>query len=187
MGQRDILLQIVNLFNKYQISYFLTGSLAVSYYGYPRATHDIDFVLEYKSKDSNNIIEVLKKLGKTYLIDFKSIKASLLKYSQFEIYHTETGMKIDFWSTGNDEFEINRFNRRQSFIINKKKIYICSAEDLIINKLIWCKEIRSEKHLRDCAGIIKIQKGKMDNKYLEKWIKKFNLKDLYREAVNMDY
>ena len=45
-GQRDILITFAKLFRRFNVPYLLTGSFAVSSYGYPRATHDIDFVLE---------------------------------------------------------------------------------------------------------------------------------------------
>lgn len=56
MGQRDLLLLIGKLLNRHQVNYLLTGSLAVSYYGYPRATHDIDFLIEIKKEGAAKII-----------------------------------------------------------------------------------------------------------------------------------
>jgi hypothetical protein len=69
MGQRDILHAVAKALSKQKISYMLTGSLAVSYYGYPRATHDIDFVIEIKRENFKSIIRAIKDLGKEYLFD----------------------------------------------------------------------------------------------------------------------
>jgi len=60
MGQKDVLLKIARLLTEEKISYLLTGSLAVAYYGFPRGTHDVDLVLEVKAKDFNKIFVVQK-------------------------------------------------------------------------------------------------------------------------------
>src|SRR3989338_1336843 len=65
----------------------------------------------------------------------------------------------------------------------KKKSYLncgrdCATEDLILTKLLWCKKFRSERHLRDCAGIWQIQKDKIDINYLSHWAEKLAVKNL---------
>ena len=69
LGQRDILLTVTKNLNTYHISYLLTGSFAVSYYGIPRATHDIDFVIEIDKENLDKLNMCLKKLSKEYLFD----------------------------------------------------------------------------------------------------------------------
>lgn len=187
MGQRDILHAFVKLFGKYNISYLLTGSFAVSYYGYPRATHDIDFVVEVRQDTGKQLMRALKNLEKSYLLDFKQIEKAIEDRMQFDIYHPETGLKIDFWILKDDDFERNKIKRRREIKLDKQEVYIATAEDLILTKLLWCKEVRSERHMRDCIGMIKVQGENLDIKYLRAWAEKFKINNLLKEALSMEY
>lgn len=187
MGQRDILRAFVKLFDKYNISYLLTGSFAVSYYGYPRATHDIDFVVEVSKDTEKQFLRILKNLGKSYILDFKQIEKAIEGRMQFDIYHPETGLKIDFWILKDSDFEKNKINRRREIKLDKQKVFIASAEDLILTKLLWCKKVRSERHMRDCIGMIKVQGENLDIKYLTAWAQEFKINKLLDEAFSKEY
>ncbi len=187
MGERDILVEISGLLAKHKIPYLLTGSFAVSYYGYPRSTHDIDFILEIPKESIAVILKMLAKLNKDYDYSVTDIKDAISKSSQFSIFHLESGIKLDFWIAKNDEFEKSKFVRSKTIRIMGQKISVLSAEDLILNKLKWCKEVRSERHMRDCVGILKVQGEKLDKKYLSYWAKKLDLEDLMDEISTSDY
>ncbi|MBI5451985.1 nucleotidyltransferase, partial [Candidatus Gottesmanbacteria bacterium] len=149
MGERDILVEIARLLAKNKIPYLLTGSFAVSYYGYPRSTHDIDFILEIPKESMAEILKVLAELNKDYDYSVTDIKDAISRASQFNIFHLESGIKLDFWIAKNDEFEKGKFVRSKTVRIMKQRIAVISAEDLILNKLLWCREVRSERHMRD--------------------------------------
>lgn len=185
LGQRDILLNIAKAFNKLKIAYLLTGSFAVSYYGLPRATHDIDFIIEIHKENLNKLKSFLNKLGKEYQFDLSDLENPSLSAFQFNIYHPETGIKVDLWMVKDSNFEKSKFRRRKEIIIDKTKIPVISAEDLILNKLLWSKEIASEKHLNDCKGIIQIQGEKLDYKYLKIWAIKLKVNKQSVEALGI--
>lgn len=187
LGQQDILLIFVRLLTQYKVAYLLSGSFAVSYYGFPRSTHDIDFVIEVKEEDLQNLIKAIKELGKSYLFNQDEIVQSVKTSSQFNIYHIDTGIKIDFWPIKNNIFEKNKFKKSKEFTFNNQKIKVVSPEDLILTKLLWCKEIKSERHLRDCIGIMKVQGDKLDMNYLIQWANTLKIKDLLKKAVRGDY
>ncbi len=186
LGQRDILLQFARLFSEDSIRYLLTGSFAVSYYGIPRATHDIDFVIEIENKGTITIIDVLKKLGKDYLFASDIGSADIQNSTQFNLFHKPTAVKIDFWIVDSNEF-LEKYDRRQTVNIENSKITVVSPEDLIIKKLSWCKEVFSERHLRDCIGIWQIQRVKLDKRYLLRKIKEYDLERLYKQMTSQTY
>lgn len=187
LGQRDILLLFAKLFSKHGVSYILTGSFAVSYYGYPRATHDIDFVIEIPFMHTNKLINALEELPSSFLSDYPAIEDAVKRAGQFNILHLESGIKLDFWVISKDEFEQNKFKRKKTVVLNGQKIYIVSVEDLILTKLFWCKKIRSERHMMDCVGIWKMQEGKLDMEYLDRWIRKLKLGELFKEVKTGKY
>lgn len=187
IGQRDILLKIVELMEECKIPYLLTGSFAVSYYGFPRATHDIDFVIEIHRGGKKKILAVLARLGRGFDYDEKLAVGALEGFGQFDVFHFDSGIKIDFWIRKQDEFERNKFKRSRIIKIGNKNISAVSAEDLILTKLAWCREIRSERHLRDCVGIIKTQQKSLDWKYLNLLANKLGIVELLTEVKESDY
>lgn len=187
MNQQILLKDLTKVLEKCQIPYLLTGSLASSYYGYPRATHDIDFIIEIQNKNMGKILKAVKLLDKSYLFDKNEIEDAIAKTSQFNLYHLDTGTKIDFWIAEGSDFEKNKFKRGKTIFIDGQKINLVSPEDLILTKLLWCKQIKSERHLLDCAGILKIQKNKLDDKYLNHWVKKLKVGELMKEVSNLEY
>ncbi len=187
IGQRDILIKIAELLEEYEISYLLTGSFAVSYYGFPRATHDIDFVVEIHQAEKPKMIELLRRLGKGFDYDEKAVTGAIEQRGQFDVLHFDTGIKIDFWIRKEDEFERNKFERSRAIKILDKSILTVAAEGLILTKLAWCKQVRSERHLRDCAGIIKTQGKDLDWEYLAGWARKLKVTGLLDEVRTADY
>lgn len=187
IGERDILLHLVGLMEEYKIPYLLTGSFAVSYYGFPRATHNIDFVIEIHLAEKNKILKLLKQLGRGFNYDKQSVVKAIEHYRQFAALHFDTGIKVDFWIRKPDQFERNKFKRSRIIKIGNKHIAVVSAEDLILTKLVWCQEIRSERHLRDCVGIIKTQSHELDWKYLNLWAKQLGTVELLAEVKESDY
>lgn len=187
IGQRDILIKIAELLEEYEISYLLTGSFAVSYYGFPRATHDIDFVIEIHQAEKNKMIELLRRLGKGFDYDETAAPRAIEERSQFDVLHFDTGIKVDFWIRKEDEFERNKFKRSRAIKILDKSILTVAAEDLILTKLAWCKQVRSERHLRDCVGIIRTQGKDLDWEYLAGWAKKLKVTGLLDEVRTADY
>lgn len=187
VGQRDILLLVASLLEKYRINYLLTGSLAVSYYGYPRATHDIDFIIELRKEEVQKLFKAIKELCRSFLADELDIEEAVKKSSQFNLYHPQTGIKIDFWISKETPFELNKFKRKTVIFMDKQKVALISAEDLILTKLLWSKKIESERHLHDCSGILKIQREKLDKKYLNLWAKKLDVLNIFEKVLTMKF
>lgn len=186
MGQREILLTISKLLTELQIPYLLTGGFAASYYGYPRATHDIDFVLEIEMAQYPKLEKALRQLPNSFLVDWEEVKKGIKQHLHFNVLHVDSGIKVDFWSVKKSDFNVSRFKRKKKAAIFNEKIWLVSPEDLILIKLKWCKEVRSERHMRDCVGIIKIQEEKLDNRYLLHWAKKLGVENLYKEVSSPD-
>lgn len=180
MGQRDILLLLAGLFRRFKLDYLLTGSFAVSYYGVPRATHDIDFIIEITPDSRDKLYRVLKQLEDTFIFNPVTF-SELTKRKQIDLVHEESGIKVDFWIIPRGEFRI-KFARKNEMLLDKTYIQLISPEDLILNKLKWCKQVFSERHFMDCVGIIKIQEKRLDTQYLQTKINKLDLQKLYNDV-----
>ncbi len=55
--------EFLKLLKKHEVKYVLIGGYAVGYYGYPRATNDMDIFISNKKDNINKIIKVLIEFG----------------------------------------------------------------------------------------------------------------------------
>lgn len=174
-----ILKTVVRRLEKLKIPYVLTGGLAVSFWGSPRSTHDIDIVIDARKEDRNKIISIFKK---DFYISKIAVSEAIDRRFTFNIIHLKEGLKVDFWLSKNDAFGASEFKRRLKKIIFGKGIYIISPEDLILEKLLWIKESWSSKHIEDIKSIIEISKP--DLKYIQGWAEKTSTNDILEEIIS---
>ncbi len=137
MIYKDILLFLSNVFNKHHLNYFVTGSLAVSFYGRERTSHDFDFKISVSQKNSKSLMLVLEDLSPDYLYDKEGIISAIKTKSMTNILYLPLGLKIDLWFDKGTVFDKERFKRKKVQIIEEQKVYFISPEDLIIIKLDW--------------------------------------------------
>ena len=76
------------------------------------------------------------------------------------------------------------FDRKQKIIILGNEINIVSKEDLIISKLYWAKDSRSEQQKND---IINLLNTGSDKKYLLKWLGKLDHITFFKEFIDARY
>ncbi len=180
-GQRDLLWFVASALNTHRVPYLLSGSFASSYYGYPRATHDIDFVVEVRKDRLELLGNAIKGLGKGFAITANELLHVTMP-QMVNSYHATTGIKVDFWVTDEGDFSV-KYTRRKFMTIDRVRISLIAPEDLILTKLSWCKDLRSERHMQDCVGIWRIQKGKLDEAYLGRRADELGVTDLLHEVT----
>lgn len=176
MNFDEVVLKVVEILNKMDIPYFLTGAMAVVYYGEPRTTYDIDLVIVMKNSDVKPMIENFEK---EFFIDEISIETAIKEKSMFKAMHKETGFKVDFWILGDDDFSKKRFMRRVKVEILGTAMYLPSAKDAIISKLEWFKMSDIDKHYFDALGIYRIQKENLDMEYINNWCQKKSISEYW--------
>jgi len=170
INPEKLLLKIAPVLDKLGTDYFITGGFAVSVWGRPRATFDIDIVVKLIDPQVSSLAKALRKISEFGYIDKETAKKAISKKGEFNFIDPETGVKVDFWITKGDEASINEFKRRIIKKISGKNIYFISPEDLILSKLRWYEQNESSRHLEDIESVFKIQKN-LDLRYLRKWAK----------------
>ena len=60
--------EFVELLNKNEVSYLITGGYAVSFYGHPRNTGDIDFWIKKSEKNALKLVKVFNEFGLSLLV-----------------------------------------------------------------------------------------------------------------------
>lgn len=186
--QLKLLKSVSSFLEKNKIPYMITGAWSAIFYGRPRASHDIDFVVELNPGDVEKVLSALNDLSDDFLVQPESIKEAIDTKGLFQIVHLPTMLKLDFWLLTDEEFDKARFKRRKKVEILDQEMEMASPEDTIIQKLRWYSQGEIEKHLIDAAFVYQIQKKSLDEKYLELWIGKLGLKKYYQklETINLD-
>lgn len=180
MAQLDILLKVCETLNRLNIDYMLIGAYAVSFYGRPRTTHDIDINIAITSKDIKKIYAEFKE---SFYISEEAIEEAIRYQTMFNIIHNEAMDKVDFWIIKNEEFDQIRFSRKRKESIGGKLVFISSPEDIILSKLDWYKKSDIQKHYDDALGIFQIQAGKLDVEYIRKWAKGLSFLEIVEEII----
>ncbi|MFV1975866.1 MAG: nucleotidyltransferase [Candidatus Scalindua sp.] len=175
-----VLKEVTQALNNSGIAYMITGSIAMNYYAFPRMTRDIDIVLEIQGKDIATIVSLFKD---DFYIDQDSIERAVNKHGIFNIIHNEYVIKIDFIVKKPAEFRQIEFQRRRRITIDKVSMWIVSPEDLILSKLWWAKDSQSEMQISDIKNLLD-SADDIDNIYIDKWVEKLNLRDIYRKINN---
>ena len=179
MGIEDpekLLIKIAAILQELRIAYFVTGGFAVSVWGRPRATFDIDIVIRLFEPQLNSLAQALQALSEAGYLDYETAKQSIRKgKGSFNFIHSESGLRVDFFIEDWNELTQEQFKRRKAKSINRQKIYFISPEDLILSKLVWHKGSGSSRQLEDVESVIKISGKRLDRKYLIEWARKITV------------
>jgi hypothetical protein len=166
MNERELLVDCLRRLNRAAIDYYLTGSMASNYWGIPRTTHDLDFVVSFPATAVKLIVA---EFSGDYYLDEASVQAAFQAPWQFNAIDTRSALKVDFWMARPDPFAREMFARRVSVNIFGETAWIATAEDVILHKLIWNRITPSDRLMRDAAGVWAVQGGRMDRPYMERW------------------
>lgn len=120
----------------------LTGSIASTYYGRPRATQDIDLVID---------------------------PAQVALHRFVNMIDAGSGYKLDLIVRKDRPYSLEEFARRRLKSLSGVRLSIVSPEDAVLSKLEWAKEGQSERQLQDALGIIVTQGESLDIRYLREW------------------
>ncbi len=115
-----------------------------------------------------------------YYISEESIRESLVHESIFNLIHQESVIKVDCIIRKSSEYRRAEFERRQRILILDFTTFIVSKEDLIISKLVWAKDSRSEVQLSDVKNLLATG---YDAAYLRHWTRELGLDNLLQECL----
>jgi hypothetical protein len=164
--EQELAIDAVRRLNRAGIAYLLTGSMASNYWGVPRTTHDLDFVVQLPLR---SIPSLLHEFRDDFYLDEAAVRAALAPPYQFNAIDRRSALKIDFWMLRTDPFEMSMFERRLSVNLLGEQTWIATAEDVILHKLYWDSLTPSERQIGDAAGVVAVQLGSLDRAYLQRW------------------
>lgn len=180
LGPIGVLRDVVARFDKENIPYFLVGSLASMFYGRPRFTRDVDLVVQLHPGKVQKFSELFP-IEEYYCPPDEVLRDEVMRYGSFNLVHQQSGMKVDIILYSDTEYHRSEFSRRLKVEIwPQLEVYIAAPENIILKKLDYNREGGIEKHLNDIREII--MGAKLDNDYLQFWIEKLGLSEVWEKV-----
>ena len=172
MNERELLVDCLRRLNRTGVTYYLTGSMASNYWGIPRTTHDLDFVVQLSKAAVTRIVD---EFSADYYIDEAAVRAVYDPPHQFNAIDTRSALKVDFWLAQPEPFDQEMLRRRVQVTLFGEPAWISTAEDVILHQLVWHRVPPSERQLGDAAGVVAVQADALDTDYMKLWAQELNV------------
>jgi hypothetical protein len=174
MTEQELLIDCLVRLNREGLAYMVTGSMASNYWGIPRTTHDLDFVIQLPPAA---VPRMVTAFAGEFFIDEQAVRAAYRPPFQFNAIDQRSSLKVDFWLPANSAFEREMFGRRIQRKLFETLGWIATAEDIILHKLYWDKITPSERQRQDAAGVFAVQRELLDRDYLRRWASELGLEE----------
>lgn len=178
MSQPGILNRVVGALTSAGIPHMLTGSVVSSLQGEPRATHDVDVVVQL----TENMIARLLRLFREpdYYLDEAAVRDAVARRDMFSLIDMQTADKVDFWVLGDDPYDQARFGRRHHEPLGELQVTVSRPEDTILGKLRWAQLCGgSERQFRDALRVYEVQFDRLDLAYMQDWAGRLAILELW--------
>lgn len=174
-NELDIVRDVSSRLETAGLEFMLTGSMAMNYYALPRMTRDIDIVIALASTDAP-LIE--RSFAPDYHLSPTAVREAIARRLMFNLLHEDSVIKVDFIVRKDSPYRVAEFARRQRITIEDFSTWIVSKEDLIISKLDWARDSRSNQQFGDVRNLLSTG---CDTAYIEHWTHELGLTPLWQE------
>jgi hypothetical protein len=170
------------------VEYLIGGAIAEWAWGEPRATQDLDIVINLPIKAVGRFSKELEKRNMLVPVDI-ILDAMLEDRADIPLnaIHIYSGLKADLYlMRDGDALRQSAFQRRVLVDYGPPigKVYVHSPEDLILYKLMYLGLSGQPKHARDIAAILRAKKTQLDFGYIEEWITQLGLGSVWKEILD---
>lgn len=158
----------------------VSGSLGSVLHGEPRATRDVDVVID---PGEESLAALLNALGEDWYVSRDAAATALRERGMFNVVESATGWKADLVVRKDRPYSVEEFSRRRPADICGVRAFVVSAEDSILSKLEWAKAGGSGRQREDAAGVVRTNAASLDRAYLRRWARELGLEDELEEIL----
>jgi hypothetical protein len=180
MSLEAFLRRVVEVLDEAGVAYMLTGSLAAAFYAVPRATQDVDVVVETELEGIDRLVQGFLAAG--WYTDRDAAVEAWRSQGQFNTIDPESGWKADFIVRKDREYSREEFGRRERISLLGVEMPIASLEDVLISKLEWSRLGDSALQRRDVIQLVDRTWDQLDHAYLDRWIPNLGLESEWESA-----
>lgn len=133
------LIDVFKSFQKYNVKYLVIGSIAAVLYGVPRATFDLDIIIEASEENARRLLEALLDagLGTASLTNKEEILSN-----EITVFKERVRVYVQTKAPGLIFEEV--WKRKQTMNYHGQEFYVASLEDLVASKKATGKAIDLE-------------------------------------------
>ena len=169
------------------VPHLVGGSIASMLHGEPRLTNDVDFAAVIRDQHAAPLVAALQ--GPFY-IDEVLVRSAIRRRAIFNVIHIRSANKVDVHVLEPSPFEASQLKRAVPAPpgpASEAGLRVASAEDIVLQKLLWFRKSEGalERQLRDVAGVLKLQAGRLDLEYLRSWARELDLSGLLEEQLRL--
>lgn len=172
--QDEFLARLCTLLEEAGIPYMVFGSLGSSLHGQPRATNDVDIVID---ANREQLLKIVASLGEACYVSRDAALKALDERSMFNIIDTESGWKADIIFRKQRPFSRQEFDRRRQANLMGLTLWVVSPEDSILSKLEWSKGRQPQMQYNDALSVLRVQRETLDYDYLKTWAGELNVRN----------
>ncbi len=176
--------EVVDAFEALAIPYALGGSMASSLHGVFRFTTDADLTAEpFPGREA----AFVGRFGDEYDVSLDAVRAAVRARSSFNVINTSVGFKVDVFLARDRPFDRSVMARRRPWDVGgppERPVSVVSAEDIVLHKLEWYRigGGSSDRQWSDVLGVLRVQAGRLDEAYLDRWAAELGVADLLAGA-----
>lgn len=181
MNGTDALISLIRTLEKAKVPYMIVGSYSSNFYGIPRSTKDADILVNSDHADWGKLTSILPP---DLELDQQSSFEMVTSTRKELIKVKNSPFEIELFYLSKDAHDSTRFDRRQKVeIMPGVAACLPTAEDVIIQKLRWCRSAKRAKDFADVVAVLQVQgPERLDWPYIENWCAKHQTLDLLAEA-----
>jgi hypothetical protein len=169
----EVLAAVIDSLKGARVSYMMIGAWALSVWGRPRATMDLDFLVMVDGKGLGRLERHLIQEGfssvETWL-EWNPMLKELQRRMQFE------GIAVDLMCP-RDIHDNQAFERRKRKRLAGRFCWVIAPEDLILQKL----KVGRPRDFEDALSVLERSRKMLDFEYLKHWSGRLGL------AAELDY
>lgn len=160
------LIQIVDALDELRLKYMVIGAFALPAWGRPRATLDLDFIIQ-TAEVPEELVRKLADLGFHFDVQWDRYNPTIRAFhKRFRSGRTPVDLLLK-----RDEHDASAFLRRKRKLFDGRYLWFPSAEDLLLQKL----KVGRPQDFIDAAGIVERMRDRLDLRYLARWAKKLGI------------
>jgi len=170
--------------DRLSIPHTVGGSIASSFAGEPRSTVDIDFVVELREDQVDDLVAAVHE---EFYIDADAVRRAIRDRSSVNLIHQDTQLKVDLFVAGGTPLDTQQIARRLAVDLgNGRELHVHPPEDILLQKLRWYRQGSgiSDRQWRDICAIIRVQAQQLDRTYLRANAPVLGVEDLLEQALN---
>lgn len=185
MSLIEALEPVVEALDALGIEYHIGGSVASSSHGVPRATNDVDIVVDLRREHVKPLCDAL---GDAYYASPALLNDAVARRSSANLIHFATGYKVDVFVLDDTPYHKMAFSRHVERHLGNapsaRRYRVSTPEDSVLQKLLWYRAggESSDRQWSDVTGLLRARGESLDATYLDRWARDLGVDDLLREA-----